>query len=82
MSVSGPLLPIQHVRCEVGSPSKSGPLVLGARLSHLDLKQTFAMGRSGWQVPLRRSGVRVACLKDSPWEMTFKSRYRLPRVGG
>jgi hypothetical protein len=39
MSTSGPLLPIQHVRCEVGSLSETGPIVLGTRLSHLDPKQ-------------------------------------------
>jgi hypothetical protein len=40
-SAFGPLLPIQHVRCEVGSLSKTGPLVLDARLSHLDPSATF-----------------------------------------
>jgi pimeloyl-ACP methyl ester carboxylesterase len=36
MSPVGPLLPIQHVRCEVGSLSVTGQLVLDTRLSHLD----------------------------------------------
>ena len=40
MSDVGPLLPIQHVRREVGSLSKTGPLVLDARLSHLDPEST------------------------------------------
>jgi hypothetical protein len=30
------LLPIQHVRCEVGSLSKTGSHVLDAGLSHFD----------------------------------------------
>jgi hypothetical protein len=36
MTAIGPLLPIQHVRCEVGSLSETGPHVLDTRLSHLD----------------------------------------------
>jgi hypothetical protein len=36
MSDVGPLLPIQHVRREVGSLSKTGPHVLVASLSHFD----------------------------------------------
>jgi hypothetical protein len=35
MAAVGPLLPIHHIRCEVGSLSKTGPLVLDTRLSHL-----------------------------------------------
>jgi hypothetical protein len=35
-SGSGPMLPNQHIRCEVGSLCKTGPLVLDARLSRLD----------------------------------------------
>ena len=37
------LLPIQHVRYEVGSLSETGPLVLDTRLSHLDPKPTSAL---------------------------------------
>jgi hypothetical protein len=40
MSPIGTLLPIQHVRCEVGSLSETGPLVLDTRLSHLDPTRT------------------------------------------
>jgi hypothetical protein len=32
----GPLLPIQQVLCEVGSLIKTEPIMLDARLSHLD----------------------------------------------
>jgi hypothetical protein len=41
MSGFGPLLPIHHVRCDAGSLSKFGPLVLDTRLSHLDPFRTF-----------------------------------------
>jgi hypothetical protein len=34
------LLPIQHVRREVGSLSNTGPLVPDTRISHLDPKLT------------------------------------------
>jgi hypothetical protein len=43
MSPIGTLLPIQHVRCEVGSLSETGPLVLDTRLSHLDPTQTSSL---------------------------------------
>ena len=36
----GPMLPLQHICCEVGSLSKTGPFVLDARLSQLDPSPT------------------------------------------
>jgi hypothetical protein len=37
----GLLLPIQHVRFEVGSLSRTGPIVLDASFSHLDPQRAF-----------------------------------------
>jgi len=48
MSPVGPLLPIQHVRYEVGSLSETGPPVLDTRLSPLDPKPDI-LGDKGAQ---------------------------------
>jgi hypothetical protein len=43
-SAFGPLLPFRHVRCEVGSLSKTGPLVLDPILSALDPEHNTELG--------------------------------------
>jgi hypothetical protein len=48
VSASGPLLPIQHVRCEVGSLSETGPVVLDARLSRGDGRSTTLTHSWAW----------------------------------
>ena len=64
MSPVGPLLPIQHVRCEVGSLSETGPVVLDARLSHLDPERTRMGASSAAQsLPSPRDSIRLTAGK-------------------
>ncbi len=59
VSAIGPLLPIQHVRCEVRSVRKTGPFVLIARLSHLDPNPTSPGSANGRTVATKSKRLTI-----------------------